>query len=189
MFWEIVLGLVGILIISILATVGWVIGTYNTGKTGQQDIGNQWSNIKTEYQRRADLFLNLVETVKSYKKFEKSTLVEVIQARSGNFGKNQKEEIKNMKGLDKTFNRLMLLTESYPTLKANEQHNQLMEEIRITEDRINICRTDYNAIVRDYNVFVTTFPNTILTTYFGFTKQEFFINEDYTNSAPKIQLD
>ena len=171
-----------------LCSVGWTIGSYNTFRIGQQDIKTQWSNIETEYQRRSDLFCNLVESVKSYKIFEKTTLVDVISARSGNFGRTKMEQMSKMKGLDGMFQKLLLLVERYPKLKANEQHNKLMDEIRITEDRINVARTDYNEIVGDYNKLVMTFPKNIVAGMFRFKTEEFFENEASTTSAPKINL-
>lgn len=177
------------IVASALGAVGWVIGSYNTFRIGQQDIKTQWSNIRTEYQRRADLFYNLVQSVKSYKKFEKETLVEVIAARNGNFGQTQPAQATKMRQLDGIFSKLMLLVEQYPKLQANEQHNKLMEEIRITEDRINVARTDYNEIVGDYNKLVVTFPKNIIANSFNFAQEMFFENAPETNDAPKIKLE
>lgn len=172
----------------VLATLGWGIGTYNTFRVGQQDIKTQFSNIKTEYQRRADLFYNLVQVVKSHKKFEQETLTQVIAARSGNFGSTTKDAMKKMGDLEKVFQKLMMLTEAYPKLESNEQHNKMMEEIRITEDRINVARTDYNEIVGDYNKLVVTFPKSIIAGMFKFSTELFFENEESTNKSPKIEL-
>lgn len=171
-----------------ISIVGWAIGSYNTFRVGQQDIKTQWSNICTEYQRRADLFYNLVQAVKSYKNFEKDTLTQVIAARSGNFGVTKADQMKKLKGLDGVFQKLMVLFERYPKLQSNEQHNKLMDEVRITEDRINIARTDYNEIVGDYNKLVLTFPKNIIAGMFKFMVEEFFKNEPETNKAPKISL-
>lgn len=179
---------VAVFLLIILGLAGWLIGLYNTFVTAVQDIKNQWSNVKTEYQRRADLFMNLVESVKAYTKFEKETLTQVIQARSGNFGKTQAEEMKKLKGLDGVFGRLMVVFERYPKLKAGEQYKDLMNEIRITEDRINIARTDYNSLVRDYNVLIKMFPNNKLAQMFGYTESVFFENEKGTEKAPKIDM-
>ena len=185
-----------VLILFILCSVGWGIGTYNTFRVGQQDIKTQWSNIKTEYQRRADLFLNLVESVKSYKKFEKDTLTQVIQARVGNFGagtltgvRGKLKEMKGMSQLDSLFQRLLMVSEQYPKLQANEQHNKLMDEIRITEDRVNVARTDYNEIVGDYNKVITMFPSNLIANLFKFPVELFYTNEKATEKAPKINLD
>jgi len=188
MILEILLVVLATLILLVLIFGGWLIGLYNTLVTAVQDIKTMWSNIKTEYQRRADLFMNLVETVKSYAKFEKETLQQVIAARGGNFGKNPKEEMAKLKGLDSAFGRLMVVFERYPKLKAVKEYDKLMEEIRITEDRINVARTDYNSIVRDYNVMVKSFPQNYFAQIFRFSEWQYFENEIESNKAPKIDL-
>lgn len=179
----------GTLLLTGLTFVGWVIGSYNSFVNAFHDVKNQWSNMKTEYQRRADLLYNLVQAVKSHKKFEKETLTAVIAARQGNFGQNKTAELKNLKNFDSIFNKLMLLFEAYPNLKSNEQHNKLMDEVRITEDRVNIARTDYNAIVNDYNVLLQEFPRNILASFFLWMPEEYFDNAPETNVAPRINLD
>jgi LemA protein len=147
-----------------------------------------WSNIKTEYQRRADLFYNLAESVKSYAKFEKTTLKDVIAMRGGNFGNSVPEGIEKMKGLDKLFAGLRVTFEAYPNLKANETYKRLMKEVRITEDRINIARTEYNDIVRDYNMFIVMFPSNTLARLFGFREWTYFESEAGSEKAPKMDL-
>lgn len=173
---------------TILIVGGWVIGTYNRFITGKQNIRTQLSNIKTEYQRRADLFYNLVQSVKSYAKFEKSALIEVIKARSGNFGDTKEKVLKTMHKLDGIFSKLMLLFEQYPKLRAVEQYNSLSEELKTTENRINVARTSYNDIVREYNILIKTFPTNLLGNVFRFTEEEFYINEKETEKAPKLDL-
>jgi LemA protein len=168
--------------------VGWAIGTYNTFIVAVQDIKTQWSNIKTEYQRRADLFYNLVEAAKGYMKHERETLTKVIEARAGNFGPTKLKEMSKMKDLEKVFSKLAVVFERYPKLKANEQVNELMAEFNKTENRINIARTDYNALVRDYNIYVRTFPKNIIARHFSFKVEQFFENEPETNKAPKISF-
>ncbi len=182
--------ILGVSIFLVMSFMGWIIGTYNILAAGKVNIGTQLSNIKTEYQRRADLFYNLIESVKSYKKFEKSTLEEVTKARNPNyFGKGFGDVKKQLGKLDNVFSKLMLVFERYPNLKANEQHNKLMEEIRITEDRINVARTDYNDVVREYNLVINIFPSNLIASMFRFAQEEFFANEEGTSKAPKISLD
>lgn len=169
---------------------GWAIGQYNYFNIGIQNIKTQWSNIKTEYQRRFDMLMNLVESVKSFKKHEKSTLKEVIQARNAvKFSGNVLKNIKDMKMLDNFFSKLMVLFEKYPEIKANEQHNKLMDEIRITEDRINIARTDFNDIVREYNISIKMFPSSIIAKMFHFIEQKYYVNEPETDKNLRINLD
>jgi LemA protein len=173
----------------LLISIGWTWGSYNNFITGRQNIKTMWSNIKTEYQRRADLLYNLAEAVKSYAKFEKNTLVDVIAMRNGNFGRNAREEMSKMKSLDDFFSRLLVVFERYPKLKANETYKRLMREVRITEDRVNIARTEYNDVVRDYNLSVKMFPSNILASMFGFFENEYFESEEGVEKAPKLNLD
>ena len=180
---------VAIMFFILLVMGGWTIGTYNWFVNAKQNVKNQFSNIKTEYQRRLDLFYNIVQSVKSYKNFEKSALVEVIQARSQGFTGSPKKDIKTMGELDNLFSKLMVLFEKYPDLKAIQQHNKLFDEIRVTEDRINIARTDYNAVVRDYNVGVKSFPQSLVVGMFKFQDEEFYLNEFNSDAAPQINLE
>jgi LemA protein len=191
MILEILLICLAVLILFIIGMVGKGIGVYNIFKIGQQDIKTQWSNILTEYQRRADLFYNLVQAVKSHKNFEKETLIQVIKARNSfnNLPETKGAQMKHLKNLDGLFSRLLVTVEQYPQLQSFQQHNKLMEEIRITEDRVNVARTDYNEIVGDYNKVVTTFPNNIFANMFRVQPEQFFKNELNTTSAPKINLE
>jgi LemA protein len=179
----------GFIIFVCLVVLGWVIGFYNTVINAKNDIKNMLSNIFTEYQRRADLFMNLVESVKGVSKFEKSTLKEVIEARSGKFNvSNNSDGLKKLKSLDNTFDRMNLLVEQYPQLTSTKSYEKLMDEIRLTEDRINVARTDYNAIVRDYNTYITMFPATILSSIFSFNLELFFDTDKKNYNSPKIDL-
>lgn len=185
---EAILIIFGSLIFICLLSLAWGITNYNSFIALRQDINTQFSNIKAEYQRRMDLFINLVESVKSYKKHEKETLVKVIEARKNGFSGDSLKDMKKMKRLDGLFSKLLAVAENYPDLKANEQHNKLIDEVRITEDRINVARTDYNSIVRDYNVKVGQFPSNVIANMFRFKLEEFFKSEEGLEKAPKISL-
>jgi len=172
----------------IFVSIGGVVSSYNGFVTLTQDIRTQFSNIITEYQRRTDLFYNLVQSVKSFKTHEKSTLKEVIEARNMSFGQSKKQDIKNMAKLDGLFSKLLAVVEQYPNLKADTQHNKLMDEIRITEDRVNISRTDYNNIVNTYNVKVKRFPSNIIAGMFNFDLEGYFKGQEGIEQSPKISL-
>lgn len=173
----------------ILMVAFWIIGTYNTLVNAVQDWKRSWSDIKTEYQRRADLFVNLVTTVKSFKKHEKETLTLVAQARSlKSFKGNGASEMKTMQKLDKGFANIMATFEAYPILKADKSHESLMEEIRITEDRINMARTHYNEVIEMYNSFLKAFPNNLIANMFGFIEGIYY-ESDVGNKSPVISLD
>ena len=172
----------------LLTFLGWVWGGYNVFVRGKQNIKTILGDIKAEYQRRADLFYNLVEATKSYAKFEKDTLTQVIAARNSNFGKTPKENLAKMKQLDGLFSKLMVVVERYPNLRATEEYKTLMEETKTTENRIEIARTEYNNVVRQYNLSVMSFPSNILAGMFHFLEEEYFENEQGTNSSPKMNL-
>lgn len=172
----IILSVVTILLFMIMVTVSYVWGSYNTFVIAKQDINNQWSNVKTEYQRRADLVNNLVEVTKGYAKFESETLIKVTEARSGKFGVSQDEEMQNLNSLDSAISRLLVVMEKYPELKSIEQYNKLSEELKNTENRIQIARTDYNSLIRSYNILVSTFPRTVVASWFGYKELKFFDN-------------
>jgi LemA protein len=182
--------ILGVLVFLCLSLVGWIIGFYNTVINARQDIKNMFSNILTEYQRRVDLFMNLAQTVKGSAKFEKSTLVEVTKLRSTKLDKNDiKGSMKQMKGLDQVFSRMMLVWENYPQLQSVKNFEKMMDEVRITEDRINVGRTSYNGIVRDYNTYITEFPNMVLSGIFGFVVEVFFDTDKKNYDAPKLDVE
>jgi len=166
---------------------GWAIGLYNMIIMAGQLIKNQWSNVKTEYQRRADLLYNLAGAVKDHKEFEKDTFTHIAEARNGHFGKGMTEEMKNMKGLDGLFSKLIATYENYPQLKSSELYLKLMDENKLTENRVNIARTDFNELVRDYNILITTFPNSIVARMFNCEEKIFFeVDSVEYNKAPRL---
>ena len=186
---EILLIIGAILILGILVLVGWIIGSYNWFINARQNINSQFSNIKTEYQRRADLFYNLVQSVKSHMKFEKGTLVEVIKMRNVNLGTSKPDVLKKMKGMDSFFSKLIATFEAYPNLKSIQQYNKFSDEVRITEDRINVARTDYNELIREFNVRVKQFPSSIIANMFRFVIEKYYMNEPNTEYSPKVDFE
>lgn len=177
---------IGLLIIG----VAWWVGTFNRFQVARQDIKTQWSNIKTEYQRRADLILNLASTVKSFKNHEKATLLAVAEARGGKFGATKLDERASMGAMDALLQRLMVVVEAYPVLKSDASHSQLMTELRVTEDRINIARTDYNGTVRDYNIMVKQIPTSVVASRYDFSEELFFeLQTKGAENAPVVNLE
>lgn len=180
--------IIAVIIFIALVIAGWIAGMFNTFVVARQDMETQWSNVKTEYQRRADLIMNLVASVKGYIKHERETLKEVIAARSGNFGATRGEEIGKMKGIDKFLSRLMLLQEQYPMLKADTQFTQLNEEVVETENRVNIARTDYNNTVRDYNILIKMWPRYYFANRWKYVEGIFFVSEQGVEKAPVVKF-
>lgn len=185
---EIIMIILAVFIFVFLISAGWFISNYNWFVSNKKDIESQWSNIKTEYQRRIDLLLNLASAVKSYKKHERETLTQVISMRQGINQGSVGKQMKKMGQFDGLLSKLLMITENYPQLKASEQHNKLMDEVRITEERINVARTGYNEEVREFNVGVKSFPKNIVAGMFNFVEQPFYESEEGSSKALRLEI-
>lgn len=191
--WKVVTLSVAVFVLVTTMVLGsWVWGTYNKLIYATTDIDTQMSNILTEYQRRADLLLNMAEVAKGYANFEKDTLTQVTQARNINFAgfgqQSTTEQMAQLSQMDSALSRLMLVFEKYPELKTVEQYNKLSEELKRTENRVQIARSDYNNLVRSYNILVQRFPTKILAGTWGYDTEVFFQNEIGTTQAPKLDM-
>src|SRR5690242_10139342 len=141
----------------------------NSVPTSEENVNAAWGNLQADYQRRADLIPNLVETVKGYAQQEKTVLVEVTQARAGaNSVKLSGDDLSDpakMKAFADAQNRVTLslqrLQEAYPDLKSNQNFLALQDQLEGTENRINASRRDYNEAVRQYNTTIRTFPDAV----------------------------
>ena len=166
--------------------------------TKDEAVNEVWGNLQNQYQRRADLIPNLVNTVKGYAKHESSTLENVVAARAkasqitidpSNATPEQLAAYQNAQGeLSQALGKLMMLQEQYPDLKANEQFSMLQAQIEGTENRINEARKQYNESVRDYNVSVRRFPINILAGMFGFEKRSMFEASAGAQNAPSVNF-
>ena len=165
-----------LIVLAILVVlITWVIGIYNSLIELKVRAENAWSDIDIQLKRRYDVIPNLVATVQGYAAHEKGTLEKVIQARSSAMnasGVAQKGEAENF--LSGTLKSLFALSENYPNLKANENFTQLQATLVQIEDVIQNARRYYNAVVRDFNTSVQTFPTNILANMFHFQTREFF---------------
>src|SRR6185369_9635412 len=156
-------GCVGALLLALLIFGGSACGTYNSLTTKQQVVKNQLSNIDVQLQRRADLIPNLVNTVKGYTKHEEGVFSEIAQARSRLLNaKSVDEKAEANNEVSATLGRLLMLTENYPNLKADQQFIRLQDELAGTENRIGVARRDYNQAVLDYNTTRAKFPTVMM---------------------------
>lgn len=140
--------------------------------TRSETISSQWSNVENQYQRRADLIPNLVNTVKGYAEHEQNTLTQVTDARAKatqmriNFDQLDEKTLQkfnNMQGeLSSALSRLMAISEQYPDLKANENFRDLQAQLEGTENRIAVERRKFNEEVKGYNAYIRSFPKNIL---------------------------
>lgn len=189
-----------ILIIIVIALVfvgGCGCSKYNGLVTGDQQVKQSWSNVETNYQRRTDLYNSVIKTIQGSANFEKSTLKEVIDARSRatsvNVNLDNPQSLQQYQeaqaSLQGAFGRLMAVAEAYPDLKTTQAFRDFQTQIEGTENRINVARRDYNASVNNYNLMVRTFPNNLYAGIFGFHEKAYYQAEPGSEKAPDINFD
>lgn len=178
--------------------VVWVANTYNRMVSAQESVTTEWSNVESQYQRRADLIPNLVATVKGYATHESQTLEAVVAARAkatqttidmSNFSREEFEKYQEVQGeLNSALGRLMMITENYPDLKANQNFRDLQEQLEGTENRIQVARQSYNNTARAYNTMIRRFPNNIFSGMFGFDIVAYFKADATATQAPQVSF-
>lgn len=171
---------------------------YNSLVEKEQTVEQTWAEVETQYQRRADLIPNLVNTVKGYAQHESETLEQVVAARAKatsitlsaddlteeNLAKYQQAQGE----LSGALKSLLAVTESYPNLKANENFRDLQVQLEGTENRIATARTRYTQAVKDYNTTIKKFPTVIYAGWFGFESKPQFKAEAGAESAPEVNF-
>lgn len=185
---------VAILIVIVL----WAIGGYNGMVSMDEEVQGKWANVETQYQRRADLIPNLVNTVKGYATHEKTTLEEVVKARSEatqikvdptNLTDKQIAEYQKAQGnVSAALGKLLMVAENYPQLKANENFLELQSQLEGTENRINVARRDFNGAAKEYNTAIRRFPRSIIAGVCGFDKHAYFEAEAGAEKAPEVKF-
>lgn len=149
------------------------VGVRNGIITKQESVKEQWSQIDTQLQRRADLIPNLVSTVKGYAAHEETIMTEVAAARSRLLSASTPVEKSEADGaLTSALGRLLMIAENYPNLKADQNFIRLQDELAGTENRVAVARTRYNEAVKRYNASIRTFPGNVLAS--GFERAEYF---------------
>lgn len=184
--------------IAIMAVFSLSSCTYNKLVEQEEAVTRAWADVETQYQRRADLIPNIVNTVKGYAAHESETLEAVINARSKatqitidptNATPEQIAAFQAAQGeISQALGRLLAVSENYPDLKANEQFSELQAQLEGTENRIAESRRLYNETVQTYNVSVRRFPNNIWAMIFGFEKKAMFAAEAGAEKAPDVQF-
>ena len=182
-----------IVLLIIVAIAGYLIIIYNKFVSLRAGIEASWSDIDVQLKRRYDLIPALVDTVKGYKDYEAETLEKVIQARQqGVNAGTQDEKAAAANMLSGALGKMFALAEAYPDLKANTTFIKLQNELTNLEDSIQNARRYYNAIVRDYNAKLESFPDLFVARKFNFTSREYFqLDENEAEAAkkmPKIDL-
>ena len=176
----------------------WTKGVYNNLVTQDEGVKTAWSQVENQYQRRADLIPNLVNTVKGYAAHEKNTLEGVMNARAKatqtiidptNLNEETMKQYQAAQGeLSNALSRLMVVVERYPELKANENFRELQVQLEGTENRITVERKRFNEVAQGYNTYVRTFPNNILSGIFGFQTKAYFTAEAGAEKAPQVEF-
>jgi LemA protein len=189
---AVVLLAVGMLVI-------WGISSYNNMVSLDQAVIQSWAQVENQYQRRADLIPNLVNTVKGYADFEKEVLTKVTEARARVSQFNITPEVLNdpqafakfqsLQGeLSGALSRLLVTVENYPQLKANENFLQLQAQLEGTENRISVERKKFNEVVQSYNTTIKRFPASLMAGMFGFGEKQYFKAIQGADIPPKVEF-
>ncbi len=187
-------------ILLIIIVISSLVGSYNNMVKLDEGVKEKWSQVENVYQRRYDLIPNLVETVKGYAKHEQETFTQVTEARAkagGTF--NISEQVLNdpamfqkfqqaQAGLSGALQRLMVVVEKYPELKANQNFLALQDQLEGTENRITVERKRFNEAARYYNTYIKQFPKMILANMFGFKEKQYFKSMEGAEEAPKVEF-
>jgi LemA protein len=177
-----------VLVVGLLAFGGKFVGVRNDLVTQRNAIEGAWAQVDVALQRRADLIPNLVETVKGFAKQEKEVLASVANARAALVGaRTPQEKITANSQLDSALSRLLVVVENYPQLRSNENFLRLQDELAGTENRIAVERRKYNETVQKYNTQIELFPNNIVASMAGFSRNDaYFKTEPGARTAPKV---
>ncbi|KAK6024543.1 LemA family protein [Ostertagia ostertagi] len=184
-----------------LVNLGCGAGSYNGMNSARLEVDNKWAQVQSAYQRRADLIPNLVSTVKGAAEFEKSTYVQVAQARAGNLvdaAKVSADELTpeklaaiqkaNAEAQQAMRMAINIAVERYPDLKATQNFSGLQTQLEGTENRINLSRNEFNEAVKSFNLKVTNFPGNIMAGIFGFKQKPMFQSDPGAEKAPQVQF-
>ena len=187
---------IGLVILVVLLILALFLGSAYVSRRNPMAIKREavnaaWAQVDVVLQRRADLIPNLVQTVKGFAVHEEQVFSEIAQARSALIGaRTPADKIAANGALDSALSRLLVITENYPQLKSNENFLRLQDELAGTENRIAVERRRYNEAVQDYNTYISLFPNSLVASLSGFTRNDaYFKTEEGARTAPKVNFD
>ena len=184
-----ILGPIGIIVIILVVLAMTLIPSYNKFVTAEENVDESYAQVENQLQRRMDLIPNLVSTVKGYASHEEKVLGDIAEARTRLAGANGPEDQAAANDeLSGALGRLLVVVESYPDLKANENYIQLMDSLEGTENRIGVARQDYNDAVASLNRQVKRFPGKIVASIFGFDEREYFKADEAAKEVPKVDF-
>jgi LemA protein len=184
-------GIIALIVIVIIVIVGIAVvaGIYNAMVQKQADVQNAWGQVENQFQRRADLIPNLVETVKGYAKQEETVLTEVTRLRSQwQEATTREAQVTAANELEGALGRLMVVVENYPDLKSSQNFLALQDELAGTENRVAVERKRYNDAVTVYNKYIRVWPNSMFAAWFGFKDETLFQAEAGAEQAPEVKF-
>lgn len=198
---KIAFGCLGAALLVGLILVVSAVGSYNGLVAAKQNVNAKWSEVENQYQRRADLIPNLVQTVSGAANFEKSTLEAVVQARAS-VGQMKitpgeapatAEQLKQFEAaqgqLGSALSRLLVVSENYPELKANANFQGLQAQLEGTENRITTARGDFTGAAQSYNTAISRFPAVLFAAMAGFTPRPYFESRTGSDMPPPVKFD
>jgi LemA protein len=195
-----------LIVVAVIVVIGMILysffgGNYNKIVVLDEGVKSQWGQVENVYQRRLDLIPNLVATVKGYAAHESEVFTQIAEARSKAGGVMQvSDEVLNNPESFKKFQqaqselsgalqRLLVVTENYPVLKADQNFLALQDQLEGTENRIAVERKNYNDVVKSYNVFIKQFPQSIIANMNGFRAKEYFASDEAASKAPAVSFE
>jgi LemA protein len=191
----IIAALIGLVVLGIVL---WGTKVYNQMVSLQEGVKSQWGNVETQYQRRADLIPNFVNTVKGAAAFEQETLTKVMEARARatqitldptKMTAENMQQFQAAQGeITSALNRLMAVVENYPELKATQNFRDLQVELEGTENRISTERRKFNEAAQSFNTYIKRFPQNFIAGMFGFTARPYFESMEGAEKAPQVQF-
>lgn len=194
-------GLIALFLVFLVIVVAIGASGYNRLNAENQNVNSKWAQVQNDYQRRADLIPNLVNTVSGAANFEKSTLTEITEARASvgkvninpNVAPGDADTLaqfdKAQGRLSSALSRLLVVVERYPDLKANSNFQTLQAQLEGTENRIAVARRDFNDAVQAFNTHVKSFPTVFYAAFFGFKEKPYFSATPGAETAPKVNFD
>jgi LemA protein len=192
--------IVGIIILVVIVGAMWA-DSYNKLVSGKQNVDAKWAEVENQYERRADLIPNLVNTVSGAANFEKSTLVEIVQARASvgqvkidpNTAPTDPAQLQKYEAaqgaLGNALSRLLVVSERYPDLKSNQNFIDLQAQLEGTENRITTARNYFNQAAQSYNTAVQSFPTNFIAGLSGFTTRPYFQAKEGSDVPPPVHFD
>jgi LemA protein len=190
---------IGVVLVLLIGVFLWGTGVYNSLVTLDEGVSSAWGQVETQYQRRADLIPNLVETVKGYAKQEKDVLLGVTEARAKVSQMTVTKEVLEdpdafskfqaaQDQLSSALSRLLAISENYPNLKSNENFLALQTQLEGTENRITVARQRFNEVVQSYNTKIRVFPASMIASFGGFREKQYFKAKEGAETAPAVKF-